>query len=293
MAELQLTPELRRELIKAQRNEATEFRIYTRLARVTKDPENSQILERIGRDEERHAQFFSGYTQTTPKSSRIKVILFYWISRVLGLVFGIKLMEKAEEQSKIDYDEIVKAIPEAATVRDEEEEHENALIDMLDEERLSYMGSVVLGLNDALVELAGALAGLTFALRDPRLIAIAGLITGIAASFSMGASEYLSQKSEGQPERAGKSAIYTGIAYIFTVFALILPYLLIQNPFIALPISLAAAVIIIACFNFYVSVAQDLAFGRRFWEMTLLSFGVAGFSFLVGIVIRSVFGIDV
>lgn len=293
MAVSELSPELKSELIKAQRNEITEYRIYTRLARITKDQQNSLVLEKIGQDEGRHAEFWSKYTRLEPKPFRLRIFLYYWISRVFGLIFGIKLMERAEEQAQIDYGKIIAEIPESETIRDEEEEHERELIDMLDEERLSYMGSVVLGLNDALVELTGALAGLTFALRDARLIAIAGLITGIAASFSMAASEYLSQKSEGQPERAGKSALYTGIAYIFTVFVLILPYLLMPNPFYALPISLGAAVIIIAGFNYYISVAQDLPFGKRFWEMTLLSFGVAGFSFLVGIVIRLVFGIDV
>lgn len=293
MAGTKLSPELHRELIKAQRNEITEYHIYTKLARVTDDEENSKVLARIGEDEGRHAQFWSDYTGVKPKPHRLKIFRYYWVARILGLVFGIKLMERGEEQAQINYGSIVKSIPEGAQIRDEEEQHEQELIEMLEEERLEYMGSVVLGLNDALVELTGALAGLTFALRDARLIAIAGLITGIAASFSMAASEYLSQKSEGQPGRAVKSAVYTGIAYIFTVFVLILPYLLLPNPFYALPISLAAAVVIIAGFNYYISVAQDLPFGKRFWEMTILSFGVAGFSFIVGIVIRSVFGIDV
>ena len=68
---------------------------------------------------------------------------------------------------------------------------------MIREKQLDYVGSIVLGLNDALVELTGALAGLTLALQNTRLIAIAGLITAIAASFSMAASEYLSNKSDG------------------------------------------------------------------------------------------------
>lgn len=288
-----MTDHLRRELLKAQRNEITEYHIYTRLADSIPDEQNAKILRRIGKDEKRHAEFWSDKTGVTPKPNRFKIFRYFWISRILGLVFGIKLMERAEEEAQIDYDRLIDAYPEARTIRNEEEEHEEALVNMLEEERLGYMGSVVLGLNDALVELTGALAGLTFALRNPQLIAVAGLITGIAASFSMGASEYLSQKSEGQPERALKSALYTGVAYIFTVAALILPYLLLTNPFIALPVTLAVAVLIIASFNYYISVAQDLNFGKRFWEMTLLSFGVAGFSFVVGIVIRSVFGIDV
>jgi vacuolar iron transporter family protein len=290
---LTVTDTTRKEILKAQRNEITEYFIYTRLADSIPDEKNAEVLRRIGEDERRHAEFWSQKSGVKPRPKRFKIFRYYWISRILGLVFGIKLMERAEDEAQINYERLTSEIPESKGIRDEEEEHEDQLVNMLKEERLDYMGSVVLGLNDALVELTGALAGLTFALRNPQLIAVAGLITGIAASFSMGASEYLSQKSEGNPGRAFKSALYTGVAYIFTVAALILPYLLFINPFIALPVSLGIAVIIIASFNFYISVAQDLDFGKRFWEMTLLSFGVAGFSFLVGIIIRSVFGIDV
>ena len=71
-----------------------------------------------------------------------------------------------------------------------EANHERELIAMIDEERLKYVGSVVLGLNDALVEFTGTLAGLTFAIQNSQIIAVAGLITGVAASLSMAASEY-------------------------------------------------------------------------------------------------------
>jgi VIT1/CCC1 family predicted Fe2+/Mn2+ transporter len=53
------------------------------------------------------------------------------------------------------------------------------------------------------------------------------------------------------------------------------------------------AVLIILGFNFYVSVAKDLPFKRRFLEMFGISMGVAAFSFLVGLLVRNVFGINV
>ena len=111
---------------------------------------------------------------------------------------------------------------------------------------------MVLGLNDALVELTGALAGLTLALRNTRLVALTGSITGIAAALSMAASEYLSTREEGaDPSKSpAKAALYTGVAYSLTVLALILPYLLISNPFVCLALTLSAAILIIAVFNF-------------------------------------------
>lgn len=293
MSNAELSQSLRRELIRAQRNEITEYYIYTRLARRVRDSKNAQVLARIGEEEGRHAEFWSRYTGVTAKPIRRKLILYYFLARVLGLTFGIKMMERGEEQAQINYGDILEAIPEGRQIYEEEEKHEAELIEMIEEERLAYMGSVVLGLNDALVELTGALAGLTLALQNTSLIAVAGLITGIAASMSMGASEYLSQKSEGQASKALTSSLYTGVAYIFTVILLILPYLILVNVFAALGATLLLAAAVIAGFNFYISVAQDLKFARRFWEMAILSFTIAALSFGIGFIIRSVFGVDV
>jgi VIT1/CCC1 family predicted Fe2+/Mn2+ transporter len=176
---------------------------------------------------------------------------------------------------------------------DEEDEHEQKLIGMLKEKKLDYVGSIVLGLNDALVELTGALAGFTLALQNTRLIAIAGLITGIAASFSMGASEYLSKRSGEESSNALTSAIYTGSTYLITVFILILPFLLAQNYFIALGFTLIFALVIIMGFNYYISVAKDLNFNKRFTEMAVLSLGVAAFTFVISYFVRMFFGVEV
>jgi VIT1/CCC1 family predicted Fe2+/Mn2+ transporter len=152
---------------------------------------------------------------------------------------------------------------------------------------------VVLGLNDALVELTGALAGLTLAFRDVQVIALSGLVTGIAASFSMGASEYLSTRSEDTDKNPVKAAVYTFIAYIVTVALLILPYLLLDNKFVCLGIALAVSVTIIAVFNFYLSVAKDQPFAKRFFEMAGLSLGVAALSFLIGFLISNWLGVNI
>ncbi len=218
---------------------------------------------------------------------------YYLISRIFGFTFGIKLMERGEEAAQANYEALSADIPEAATFMQEENEHEEQLIAMLDEERLQYAGSVVLGLNDALVELTGALAGLTLALQNVKLIALTGLITGIAASLSMAASEYLATRSEETEKHPVRAAIYTGIAYIFTVTVLILPYLLFENYYLDLALALTSGVIIIAIFNYYISVAKDEPFRARFMEMTVLSLSVATLSFIIGYFIRSFLGIDV
>ncbi len=119
------------------------------------------------------------------------------VGRVLGITFAVKLMERGEEGAQDNYARMEGVVPDVGTVAQDEKAHETALLAMLDEERLRYTGSIVLGLNDALVELTGALAGLTLALQNTSLVAMTGAITGIAAALSMAASEYLSTKAEG------------------------------------------------------------------------------------------------
>jgi vacuolar iron transporter family protein len=290
---MQLSESVRKQVLGFQQTEITEHHIYKRLAKKVNSPENAKIIEQIAEDELRHYNGWKKYTNQDIEPRWFYVWFYYLISVIFGFTFGIKLMERGEESAQENYAGISNAIPEATKFQHEEDVHEEQLIDMLDEERLRYAGSIVLGLNDALVELTGALAGLTLALQDVKLIALSGLITGIAASMSMAASEYLSTRSEDTSKQPVRAAIYTGIAYIITVALLVLPYLLFENYILDLVITLTIAVIIIALFNYYISVAKGESFRARFVEMAGLSLGVALFSFVIGYFIRQWLGIEV
>jgi VIT1/CCC1 family predicted Fe2+/Mn2+ transporter len=280
-------------LLVFQRDEITEHHIYMRLSRRIKSAEDRNILEKIAQNERRHCHELQEITGQDVKPDRFKIWLYYIISRFFGYTFGIKLMEKGEESAQAGYGEMADRFPVLGSIMREEEEHEAALIAILDEELLQYLGSIVLGLNDALVELTGALAGLTLALQDARLIALTGSITGVAAALSMGDSEYLSTKSEDAQRSPLKASVYTGIAYIITVLILILPYLLLGNYYIALGMTLLLALLVICMFTYYISVAREQPFGRRFLEMALISLGVAALSFIIGFAIRAVLGVGV
>lgn len=275
-----------------QRNEITESVIYSKLASREKNPHNSVILNRISVEENGHYEFLKMHTNKSMKPKWGKVFFYYLVSRILGITFGIKLMEKGEAHAQVKYTEFLLIIPGLKSIIEDEDKHEQELINLIEEERLDYVGSIVLGLNDALVELTGALAGFTFALNNTRIIALAGLITGIAASFSMAASGYLSKKAENDPT-ALKSATYTGIAYVLTVALLIFPYLILNNIFICLILTLAIAIFIILFFNYYISIAKDLPFKKRFLEMAVISIGVSAITFGIGFLLRKFAGIDI
>jgi len=283
--------ELLKTILEAQKNEITEYQVYIRLSELSRDPKNAQVLRSIGETERRHSEYWKTKTGVDVKPRGFKVWRTVLLARLLGLTFVLKRMEKNEGTASKKYALLESAYPEARAISLDEAAHERDLLALLDEELLQYVGSIVLGLNGALVELTGALAGFTLALGDTKIISLAGLVTGISAAFSMAASDYLSSKAEGDP-RASKSALYTGVAYIITVTLMILPFLLIPHKFISLTITLIIVVTIIFLFNYYISVAKDLNFKRRFLEMTIISLGVAAFSFLVGWLLKEALGIS-
>ncbi|MBR3843425.1 MAG: VIT1/CCC1 transporter family protein, partial [Christensenellaceae bacterium] len=281
--EKKLSEAAKKVVLKMQQNELTESVIYEKIAHFAKGDENKQTLLRLAKEEKAHYHIWKSYTGVEMKPQKGKILRYTLIARLLGFTFAVKLMERGEENAQIEYNLLAKEVAESAQIRSEEEEHEKALLSMLDEESLQYVGSMVLGLNDALVELTGSLAGFAFALQNTKLIALSGLIVGVSATFSMASSEFLAARSEGRTD-ALKSCSYTGIAYLITVILLILPYLLLPSEsfLAALFIMLAIVILIIAGFTYYTSVAQDQKFGHRFIEMASISIGVAVLSFVVG-----------
>lgn len=148
-------------------------------------------------------------------------------------------------------------------------------------EKPGYIGAIILGLNDALVELTGALAGFTIALQDCRLIFLAGLTTGLAATLSMACAEYLSLQADINGPTPWKAACYTGVAYLVTVALLLLPFVMCSHPVFALLASLAIGAAIITLFSFFEARLRKVPFFRICLQMLIISFGVAAIAFLI------------
>ncbi len=281
----------RNEILNFQRNEITEHAVYKSLAQKTKGS-NAEVLKRISEDELRHYNEWKRFTQTDVKPNQLTSLKFLVISAILGLTFTTKMMENGEKHAEKAYADVVSAVPDAKRILEDEVAHEKQLLAMIDEEKIGYVGSMVLGVNDALVELTGALAGLTFTFQNSRLIGVAGLITGIAASLSMAASEYLSQKSE-KGKSPLKASLYTGIVYFLTVLLLVAPYYLLDDYFRALGVTFIVVVSVVLFFTFFLSVVKEMSFRRLFLEMLFISLGVAAVSFVIGWAARTVFNVQV
>lgn len=286
--------EFHSKMLKAQRAELTEAMVYYRVAEFEKSEKNRQILLQIAQNEEKQADIWKLYTEQEVRPYKWKVPFYTFLIRCFGLTFGIKLLEHNAHKGVLAYGAMQSDYPEAEEMYRREKENEDKLLGLLKDRPLDYLGSIVLGLNDALVELTGVLAGLTLGIQNSQMIAAVGIITGISAAFSMAGSEYLSIQTEDNGKvKPITAAVYTGIAYILTVFALIFPYLLIGNVFIALLLTVSIAITIIGFFNYYVSIAKGTPFRKRFLEMALISLGVATISFFIGLIVNRVFNINV
>jgi VIT1/CCC1 family predicted Fe2+/Mn2+ transporter len=291
-----MTNENRKILYSQLRNELTEAEVYARLAGLEKDAGTRKILENISADKAAHAGIISEVLAENARPSGFKIAWTVGCARLFGTIFVLKLMERGENAAGKTYRLIAAECPRLASVADDEERHETELIGMLKDDRLDNMGSIALGLNDALVELTGALAGFTFAVGAPEKVAKLGLITGFAAAMSMAASAFLSARADAQAGNRGgegaeshgalKSAAYTGIAYAVTVFLLVAPYMLLTDATLALCVMLLTAFGIIAFFNFYLSVARGTSFWRGFGLMAGISTAVALISYAFGYLLR-------
>lgn len=157
----------------------------------------------------------------------------------------------------------------------------------IDMKKNNYLGSIVLGLNDALVEMTGAIAGMTLLLSSTKIIALTAALTGFAAALSMTASEYLEVKTDTKNRKnVYKAAAYTGIAYISAVILLVFPFFIITHKFTALAATVIIALCIIGVFTKYSSIIQKTSFPKRFLEMAVISMGIAAITFGIGLLVQ-------
>jgi VIT1/CCC1 family predicted Fe2+/Mn2+ transporter len=275
-------------LLDLQRDEITELTIYQKIIPLIKNVDNRKVLERFAKQEKGHYDFLKTITKRDTGPLMVKVWWYLIITRIFGLSFGLKLLERDETHIVEIYDDLKSEYPQISRIIADEKEHEQELLNLINSKALEYASSVILGLNDALIELTGALIGFTLALAATHTVAVVGLITGIAASLSMASASYLSSKESdhASPIAAG---LVTGCSYIVTTLLLIFPYFLTSNPYIALFSTIGMVVTIIAFFNFYTAVTKNMSFKKRFAEMFLISLVVGAINFGVGILIKKYF----
>ncbi len=281
-------------------DEYTDHAVYKKLSELKfeKSRRFSETLRRFAGMEHRHYVFWSKYCAGREATvSMFKIYLIVLIRFLLGVTFAVKFLERNEVNTIKKYRAVARLVPSKDKKRfnemiADEEEHELKFSEEFNEPQIKYISFIVLGLADALVEIAGIHAGSLGIYNSTELAGLAGIVAGAAASIAMASAAYAQAKS-GFKGSATLSAIYTGISYFVTAVILATPYFLTKVMVFALGTSLVFAVILIAFISFYEAVISGAAFRKDFIEITSIMFGATIALYLLGTAIRYFTGITI
>jgi len=287
---------MRTDLLRYCEDEYTDHLVYRKLAERDNDPERKTILENLSQQEKAHFEFWHDVLgDYQPRVRRLFLHFVLMLRYLFGLTFAVKFLERHEEQVIAEYRSILPHFDGSNKERLEqmiadEEEHENFFIRQIDESVVKYLGFIVLGLADAIIEITGVHAGFLGVTSSTKMAGVAGLIVGFAAAISMASAAYLQAKQD--PGRNPfASSLITGFSYILAVVFLAMPYFLTGHMLLAFSISLMMAMLLTAYFTFYSAVLFDRHFVREFLESAVLTLGTAIATYFFGELIGRLFGI--
>ncbi|PIR87500.1 MAG: rubrerythrin family protein [Candidatus Harrisonbacteria bacterium CG10_big_fil_rev_8_21_14_0_10_49_15] len=271
--------------------------VYKDLASREKDKDLKAVLEKLIDHELADYKFWQKMVAREIQIPHWKIVFFRGLRTVFGLTFTARFLEGRERGMIEKYTRYLVTIEDAGQraelkkIIEHERFHEEQFLSLIKEEKVDFVSSIVLGMNDGLIELTGALAGFSFALQNHLVVALAGTITGISASLSMAASAYMQAKHE-KTKNPKKAATYTSVSYFLVVIILVAPYFLISQTMLALAVMIGLVLLIIAGMTFYTSTVFQENFGKNFGEMALFSLGVAVIAFGIGVLFRTLTGIE-
>jgi VIT1/CCC1 family predicted Fe2+/Mn2+ transporter len=277
-------------------DELLDHELYARLAARERNERNRKLLEELARDELRHHLFWSKLAGPVRLGlrDRLKLRLLLSLSRLAGKTFTIKLLERGEAKTLDGYRRAAAELGgelavELAKVIEDEERHESELAGSLDELAVRQLGSIALGVSDAIIELTGVLAGFAGYTGSPLQVAAAGLIVGVSAALSMAAAAYSQAKHE-RGKNPRTTATFTGLFYMLTVLALVAPLLLGAPASIGVALSLACALAILAAFSFYSAVVMERPFLREYLENAAVIMAVSLVGYAFGQIVKELTG---
>ncbi|MGO9643116.1 MAG: VIT1/CCC1 transporter family protein [Candidatus Bathyarchaeia archaeon] len=279
-------------------DELTDFAVYSKLAGFERKEQFKKILTNLATMEQSHYVFWKKYCPDKEfKASSLRIYLITLLRLIFGVTFAVKYLERHETDTIKKYQALTDSIPQSdrkafdAMIADEQE-HERTLEEQFQEPHLKYLSFIVLGLADALVEIAGIHAGSLGIYNSTELAGLAGIIAGAAASVAMASAAYAQAKA-GFTGSAAMSAIYTGVSYFLTALLLATPYFLTKVMMYALSFSLSFGIALTAFTSFYSSVITGANFKKDFTEITSIILLATALLYIIGTIIRHFTGITV
>ena len=279
------------------RRQYRDYCIYKALAKTEPEESFRAMIEKVTRYE--HDDFLFWRNRSSQKKfgvSKIEIWYFHLLRKIFGLIFTVKILQGRAKETAAQYKKFLAHSTDSGLRREiermieHEAFHESELVAQLKEDRVTFLSNFVLGVNDGLVELTGALVGFSFALGDHVVIAGAGLITGVAASLSMASSAYM-QARYGEGRDPKKAGVYTGVAYLVVVLMLVAPFFFFKEVFVSLAVMFGVAFCVINALSLYGAVLLERSFLRQAGELFIARMGVGAVSFAIGMLFRLFSGV--
>src|SRR5215467_2145649 len=285
-----LAPELADVARRGCHDEFTDYTIYLALSKYERNGKFKDALNSLGETERAHYEFWKKFApDARVRAIRVRVYFVQLLRVLLGLTFTLKFLERHESAVVRRYKDVEHLIPAEdrksfdQMVADEEQ-HENYMMSGIEEGRVKYMAFIILGLADAVVEVAAIHAGSLGIYNRTEIAGLAGIIAGMAAPIAMASAAY-AQAQQGFSGSAKRSAIYTGISYLITAILLAFPYFLTPVQYIALATSLIVGMVLVALITYYDTVISERVFRRQFLELAGIILGATAALYLIGLVI--------
>lgn len=108
-----------------------------------------------------------------------------------------------------------------------------------------YLRSIIFGFQDSLVSTTGVVAGVAAGTSNKELVILAGLVTVAVESLSMGAGQYMSEKSVHQMDKTGKHTDNLLVGGILMALSYFLGGLVPLVPILAFDLPLSATLSIV------------------------------------------------
>lgn len=286
------------DLVKFCKDELLDHLVYSRLALQEKDENRKETLQKLSDQEYDHYLFWKTLCNSDPTLNiidKLRIYFLIFLRYVFGLTFAVKFLERNEKRVIAEYKILLNKLEgnereKLEKILKDEIEHEKYWISQIKEKATAYLGFIILGLADAIVEITGVHAGFLGVTTSTIIAGIAGLVVGVSASIAMASAAYL-QAKQGELANPKFSAIYTGVSYILAAVALATPYFLTHNMILAFVFSLLVALALVAYFNFYSSILFERNFAKEFLINSGLLLFTAMISFFFGEFLGQFFGI--
>jgi VIT1/CCC1 family predicted Fe2+/Mn2+ transporter len=217
------------------------------------------------------------------------------LRRIIGLELAIKFMEHSEkllEQRLAPY-----ASPAVRKVLGSEG-NENRYKTMILEYSnvLGNIRDVVFGMNDGLVEILAATAGIGAAIQQPLLVLTAGLIVAISGTLSMGGGAYLATEYGSAVEKKKKadyiggspktSAFYVAVSYIIGALFPLAPFVAGMSGYTAIAASVILTAIVLVFSSTIISIVSDTSATERAAKTLAITLGIAAITIIIGFYAR-------